>query len=112
MSKVNIREQLEGLGKRPGMYGITRESLFVYAHVLLWCVGVDRDKIISKLGKVGNPPIITGNVISGEILMTMLVTPDDPWAQELSKVALSLLPEGTGEYEMTQIVPSCHDDIP
>ncbi len=112
MSKINVRKQLEMMGEAPGMFGITREALFVHAHVLLTCVGIDGHEVIMKLGKVGKPPIISGNTYNQDCLMTIVTTPDDPWAQELSKVALSLLPKGSGEYEITQVQPSVHDDIP
>jgi hypothetical protein len=112
MSKINVRKQLEMIGKAPGMFGITREALFVHAHVLLTFVGVASFEATMKLGKVGNPPLITGNTYNQDCLMTIVTSPDDLWAQELSKIALSLLPEGSGEYEVTQVQPSVHDDIP
>ncbi len=112
MSKINVRKQLEMIGNAPGMFGVTREALFVHAHVLLTCVGVASFEVTMKLGKVGKPSLISGNTYNEKCLLTIVTTPDDPWAQELSKAALSLLPEGSGEYEVTQVQPSVHDDIP
>jgi hypothetical protein len=103
MSLFNVRKQLEMLGKTPGMYGITRESLFVHAHVLLCCVGLDSTDVTVKLGRVGKVPGTPDNVIETDMLATPIQIPDDPWAQELSAAALALLPAGSGVYEVTQV---------
>lgn len=102
---MNVRKQLENLGKIPGMYGVTREALLVHAQVLLCCVGLDSSDTFQKLTAVGKPPLRTGNVVSEELLLTRIQTPDDPWAQELSAAALALLPEdsGSGEYELKRV---------
>lgn len=102
---MNVRKQLENLGKCPGMYGVTREALLVHAHVLLCCVGLDSFDTYQKLTQVGKPPLRTGNVVSEELLLTKIQTPDDPWAQELSQVAVALLPpeSGSGEYEFKRV---------
>jgi hypothetical protein len=100
---MNVRKQLEMLGKAPGMYGVTREALFVHAHVLLCCIGLDSTEVAVKLGRVGKVRGTPDNVMEADMLATPIQIPDDPWAEELSKVALALLPEGSGEYEVKQI---------
>jgi hypothetical protein len=102
---MNVRKQLENLGKCPSMYGVTREALLVHAHVLLCCVGLDSSDTFQKLTAVGKPPLRTGSGVSEELLLTRIQTPDDAWAQELSQAALALLPpdSGSGEYEFKRV---------
>jgi hypothetical protein len=71
--------------------------------VFLRVVGVDHMKICTTLGRIGRTKGIPANVMDVKMLATPLQMPDDPWAMKLSKAALSLLPEGSGVYEITQV---------
>jgi hypothetical protein len=98
---VPIRKTLEMMGKAPGMCAITRESFLMQAHILLRVAGLDSFEVYNRLQKIGKPLDMPPNVVPVDMLLLRIKIPEDPWAQEVIKEALAMLPDG--EFEVVKV---------
>jgi hypothetical protein len=91
---MNVRNHLENMRKRCGMYASNRESFVAQVSGCLIMLDIDTN----SLWHIDMPP---GNVFSH--LVEELKHPKDDWVDKVIEAALALLPEGSGEFTFTQV---------
>jgi hypothetical protein len=95
----DIRERLMDMARAPGMCAVTREGFLCQAMTILALLGIDS----RPLERVGVPSNVPSSVIPLDHLLTRIEIPLDPWASELIKEALAMLPEGNAHYSIKRI---------
>ena len=96
-----VRKTLVIMGKAPGMCAITRESFLAQVHILLKVAGLESSDTFERLHKIGKPVDMPDAMVPVEMLLTRISVPEDPWAQEVIKEALAMLPPG--EFVVTRV---------